>query len=385
MKKDHNSLILIGPLPPPAVGQSLSFQMLCMELRKRNENVQIIDIGGGAVIRKDGAFSIQRAIQYLVPIIKLFFYSFKKKQIVYLTIAQSWNGFLRDFIFIGIAIVMRHKIVVHLKGGNYDGFYKKLGRIRQFVVRHVVGNVNSIIVLSESLRGQFDFLKKKAAIVKIVHNGLPENYPESIKTKDLPKNTSEGIQLLYLSNMIESKGYLHVLHSVHRLNSIGFRVFATFCGEFLLSADTVSYTTTEEAKNDFYKTVECYKLTNSIQYLGPVNASVKINVLERAHFFILPTLYINEGQPISIIEAMAFGCVVVSTRYRSIPEMLDYGNAGILLDTCDSRDITFKIAEIIQNREKFRNYSCAAINRFNSCFSRDAHIRNILKVIYSEG
>ena len=49
-------------------------------------------------------------------------------------------------------------------------------------------------------------------------------------------------------------------------------------------------------------------------------------------FFILPTTYRNEAQPLAIIEALAYGCAVISTPHRAIPEMLAYGDAGILVE-----------------------------------------------------
>ena len=67
----------------------------------------------------------------------------------YLTIAQSWNGFLRDLWFIALAKLGRHRIVLHLKGGSYDNFYDSLGNFRQWVVRKTLSGADCIIVLGD--------------------------------------------------------------------------------------------------------------------------------------------------------------------------------------------------------------------------------------------
>ena len=39
-----------------------------------------------------------------------------------------------------------------------------------------------------------------------------------------------------------------------------------------------------------------------------------------------------EGQPVSIIEALAFKNIVISTKYRSIPDMIDENIEGFFVD-----------------------------------------------------
>lgn len=48
--------------------------------------------------------------------------------------------------------------------------------------------------------------------------------------------------------------------------------------------------------------------------------------------FCFPTLYAAENQPITLIEAMAFGLPIVTTRWRSLPEMLPPDYPGLVAD-----------------------------------------------------
>ena len=48
--------------------------------------------------------------------------------------------------------------------------------------------------------------------------------------------------------------------------------------------------------------------------------------------FLFPTCYLGENQPVNLIEAMAFGLPIVTTRWRSLPEMLPPDYPGLVND-----------------------------------------------------
>jgi glycosyltransferase involved in cell wall biosynthesis len=154
-----------------------------------------------------------------------------------------------------------------------------------------------------------------------------------------------------------------------------------FCGKFLVGSDSKRNATPEEAKADFFSKVHRYGLEKNVFWKGVVEKDRKWKELEQAHFFILPTSYNNEGQPISIIEALSFGCVVISSNYRTIPDMLDYGNAGVLLNSIHSEEIAAEVKRLIENPGRFRTLSKAAYQRYKHKFTREEHLRNLMDVI----
>ena len=77
----------------------------------------------------------------------------------------------------------------------------------------------------------------------------------------------------------------------------------------------------------------------------------KIHELLISDIFILPTNYIYEGQPVSIIEAIAFKNIAISTKYRSIPDMIDENIEGFFVDYGNPQQIFNKIKWIQDNKE----------------------------------
>jgi glycosyltransferase involved in cell wall biosynthesis len=61
-----------------------------------------------------------------------------------------------------------------------------------------------------------------------------------------------------------------------------------------------------------------------------VTGAQKAAAFREADAFCFPTYYQNESQPVSLIEAMAFGLPVLTTAWRSIPELLPADYPGLV-------------------------------------------------------
>ena len=65
----------------------------------------------------------------------------------------------------------------------------------------------------------------------------------------------------------------------------------------------------------------------------------------------------REGIPNSLLEAMAFGMPVISTRHSGIPEAIDHGKTGILLDVCKPDALANEIYNLLNDHDQFKNLS----------------------------
>lgn len=375
-------IVLVGPLPPPFVGQSIAFQMLVDGARKHYLPYAVVNLSGK---RKSygGTASWARALEYIKILFDYFRKSILGKKTIYLTIAQSRHGFFRDFVIIWFAYLKGHRIVCHLKGGNYDNFYEEQPKWMRWVIRKTLLRTDSLLVLGERLRDMYDFEPKLKSRIQVVPNGLPFhlNKPEIPKT--LPENKSKPIRLLYLSNLIESKGYLDLLEAVRILvKEYEIPVECHFCGLFLANKpDDILVHDAVHGQKLFEDFVATNNLEKNAIYRGVVSGEEKNRELPEAHFFVLPTNYNNEGQPISIIEAMAFGNVVVSTDYRAIPDMVVHKKTGFLVPYGQPKVIARVIADATANPEMYSKMSKAALEHFQKHFTCEAHLSRIIPIL----
>ena len=374
-------LLLIGPLPPPATGQSISFEMLQRELRSRGHRVRVVDLSRGAGGAPPGA-SLQRGLQLASALLQCLGALLGGARIVYLTIAQSRSGFLRDAAIVWAAAGFRARIVVHLKGGNYDGFHGAQPPWLRALIRATLRRTSRILVLGERLRAMYDFDARLADRIAVVPNGLPER--RDGRTKPPPRDGAP-LEVLYLSNLIESKGYLDLLEALALLGDahrLPFR--ARFAGSFLVSADDRSGRTAAEAEAHFRERLRSRSLGDAVRWLGPVSGAAKWALLERSHVLVLPTRYVNEGQPVSIIEAMACGCAVIATDHRAIPDLVEDGRTGLLVPFGDPPAIARALASLASNPDRLAAMGAAAVERYRERFTLERHVQTIVPELLGE-
>lgn len=371
-------LLLVGPLPPPVNGQSSAFAMLVEGARARGIPCCVVDLageGGGNNV------SWRRVFDHVGILTDFLRRAAVGRKTVYLTIGQFRAGFLRDMVLIACSSLFRHRIVCHLHGGNYDGFYASQPAWLQRLIRVTLLRADRILILGEKLTAMFEFEPRLRTKLEVVPNGLPYSIAP-LGPKELPPE-GEPIRILFLSNLIESKGYLDLLDAIGllvedwRLNVVGH-----FCGLFIRNpSDDVRVKNVDQARDLFEGFVRAHRLERQVRYRGLVTGADKEAELRAAHFLVLPTWYNCEGQPLSIIEAMAHGCVVIATDYRAIPDLVEDRITGRLVPDRDPRAIAAAIAELAAEPKRYRDLSEAALRRFQRRFTREAHLDRILPLL----
>ena len=210
-----------------------------------------------------------------------------------------------------------------------------------------------------------------------VNNGLPIDRP-----KALNKSKEEVFSILYLSNLIESKGYLDIVEAAILMKEMKIlsKFHFHFAGDFMLnSSQDKSYKTINEARQLFSNLVEENNLSGYITYHGIVQGEKKNNLLQKADVFLLPTYYNVEAQPLTIIEAIAYGCAIFSTNYRGIPEMLINGYNGKYVESNSPYNIAENLMDL--NRGNIQKYSKNSIDLFDKHFTKEQHIHNMINII----
>ena len=89
----------------------------------------------------------------------------------------------------------------------------------------------------------------------------------------------------------------------------------------------------------------------------------------------MPTYYRFEGQPISIIEALAYGLPIISTNYRGIPDMVINKNNGFLINPHSPIEIAEKISILFNDRNLCARMGEASKRIYHNNFSRDLNYR----------
>jgi glycosyltransferase involved in cell wall biosynthesis len=123
-------------------------------------------------------------------------------------------------------------------------------------------------------------------------------------------------------------------------------------------------------------------LEECVTYHGQVIGKQKEKQFTQANIFLLPTSYPWEGQPLSIIEALAFSIPVISCNHKGIPEMVECGRTGLFVKPKAPRSIASAIIDITEDSGRYSNMSLSAREHYEGNFKREVHLNKLIQVIY---
>ncbi|MBK1832397.1 glycosyltransferase family 4 protein [Verrucomicrobiaceae bacterium R5-34] len=379
MNKNH--VCLCGPRPKSAVsGLSLAVELLITGLEERSIPHTVIDAAYGGDVNNAGSFSLKRAFETALVILKVWRH-LPKCDVYYATLSTSTFGFLRDFSTGLVAKALRKRVVFHLHGGGFESFYEKQNILLKWLIRLLYANVDTVVVLGELLKEQFfclgDNIRQKLVVVP---NGLTLGVSDP---GSIVRTTKKRVELLYMSSLMPSKGFKLVLDAVANLTrDEKDTVHLSLCGSFVTATTENDCPIYDEQSLEKY--VEHNSLSNNVTYHGQVLDSEKHRRFMDADIFILPTSYPWEGQPLSIIEAMAYSLPVISCRHKGIPELVDDKVTGCFVRQNDSDAIADAVRSIVSNSEIYESMAVNARVKFKNYFTRGAHMNAILNVIHNE-
>ncbi|MBF0509235.1 MAG: glycosyltransferase family 4 protein [Deltaproteobacteria bacterium] len=371
-------LIMAGPYPPPDNGMSLAFKMLFDGLGRSGEfDPHLVNLASKDSTRRDEGFTFGRLAEvagilfsFIRAVVRV------RPALVYITISQSKLGFLKDALMINLARLAGAAVVVHLHGGNFKGLYLRLSPLSRSMVKRTLARCRFFIVLSRDLAGNFDFVPRWEAGIRIVPNSLPT----AVSSHGLEaKVISRPFNLLFLSPMMLEKGYLDVLEAIAILKQRGYSwVQAYFAGNFLLAHD--HYVDPAEMQAEFQSKIAAWGLSDQARYVGFVSGRDKMALFENNHLFILPTYHVNEGQPLSIIEAMAMGLPVITTNYRGITALIKDGENGFFVPPRSPAAIADQVVQLLNHPDRYTQISRRNIQAAASDFSSATHILRIKEI-----
>ena len=328
-------ILFIAPIPPPINGQSKASIVLLEKLQLENNDAEIINLSKNSL--KNGFNSIRRVFDIITILIDVWSKR-KNNDIIYLSLAESFFGNLRDLFIYGICYKSRHKIFVHMLGGagmkeilSGNGIQKK---INAFFIKKIAG----VIVEGPVNFQTFSKIipKEKIFIVPNFAEDFLFVKDDEIKTKF---SNLESIQILYLSNLIPGKGYDELADAFIELpEPLKKEVNIVFVGGF----------ESKENEDGFVSKIQNYE---GLKYIGKfIDGEKKRELYCKSHVFCLPTYYPFEGQPISILEAYATGCVVITSDHSGIPFIFSDKTNGFIVKKKSILSLKNAIENTLKNK-----------------------------------
>ena len=364
--KNSIKVLIIGQIPPIINGQSLVTKSVLDILVEADYQVEFLPLTN--LNHGNSFFLYFNKLKFYIRIIfKFLTKTIFGNYIIYLNGARSIGGTFRNVPFLIISKILRNKTILHFHCGDIDDFLNGQHSVIKFLLLFTYKLSDKLVILSPTLRNNFSQIINQDNLV-IIENGIRSPFFNSKVIRE-----SEVIKILYLSNLIISKGYFDILIAIdHLVNKLSFtNIECNFCGDFLTSYDDPELNSIEKMKMDFHNYISQNNLIHYVNYKTQVLDEEKNKFLNESHILILPTNYSTEAQPLSIIEAISTGNVIISTNFRAIPDMVINDYNGKFVEFGDPLSIAHNILYFINNPIEFNKYSNNSISIFQKSFTYD--------------
>jgi glycosyltransferase involved in cell wall biosynthesis len=180
-----------------------------------------------------------------------------------------------------------------------------------------------------------DALWFRSRQVEIVPNGIPDPCPDFdaavlprrraryaernqlLARAASPAGVDPVFRVLFLAHCTREKGVFDTLEAVLaanetlRANGSPVRLHLEIAGGFLDDAE----------KDELQQRLADEKVAAQAHYAGFVSGETKTTLLRDSDALCFPTYYSAEGQPVNLIESLAFGLPIITTEWRTIPEL----------------------------------------------------------------
>lgn len=370
----RNRLLFILHLPPPVHGAAMMGKYIhdsklinngfdCHYINLTTAK-DLQDIGKGG-IRKLWKFvkllhTIRKEVRRLKP------------QLVYVTPNAKGGAFYKDFVVVQMLKRLGCRVIVHFHNKGVatrqdhwldDRLYKRFFKDIK------------VILLAEAL---YQDVKKyvKREDVCICPNGIPETCIDEQEVKKV----NETPHLLFLSNLIVSKGVLVLLDACKILKDKGFSFVCDFVGGETAEIDAIK----------FNEAVESRGLEGIAVYQGRKYGEEKTEALQGADIFVFPTYYYNETFGLVNLEAMEWKLPIITTNEGGIPDVVKDGKNGFIvpcqMDKGVNRgpspiELAEAIDKLIRNPQLRHRMGEEGYRKFKQNYTLSAFEHNFAKII----
>jgi glycosyltransferase involved in cell wall biosynthesis len=222
----------------------------------------------------------------------------------------------RDAGFVLIAKAFHKKVIVFIHGWDKE-FERKLRAKCLWLFRCTYFHADAFAVLARDFKGRLESMGYMGPIY-VGRTAVDNTLLLSLRDDNSSRpHSHKPFNVLFLSRIIKEKGIMEALKGFGILRSKNPDVTMTVAGD-------------GEGMEEAKKLIEERKIPD-VRFVGYVSGEEKAKELSRAHCYLFPSY--EEGMPISVLEAMAFGLPVITRPVGALADFFENGAMGYMTES----------------------------------------------------
>jgi len=354
-RQTRRRMLVLAQLPPPEHGAAaVNRQVVNSRLLSKSFDIAVIPIAMSSDLsrlRKFGFLKIWRSLTLFGALARKLLCR-PPPELVYFTLSPAGWAFYRDLALIALIRLAGIRCAFHLHG---RGVAASVGKApwRRHLYRFAFSPAFTI-VLGGALR---DDIKDVAPTDRIfvVPNGIQDTSAQPCSRRRAMERDGPP-RVLFLSNMLAEKGPLILLEALSIVAERGVRFEAQFAGAWRYPI----------SQQSMAEQVRRLGLQERVALLGPVYGEPKAQLLSAADVFVLPTYHRHEALPLAVIEAMMNGLAIITTRVGALPEIIEDGENGELVEPGNVAQLASTLEKLLTDPELRARYGRAARARYEA-------------------
>jgi len=311
------NIVMVGSLPPPIGGISVSFHILVEELQRCSDiSIQVIDVSR---IRRQSCCLVVG----FITLVRAILTKVKSSDVITLSCASTALPSL-GLLLLFLAKCYSKPLIIR-KAAGLD--YVAIGRVRGAVAHFVVKRADLYLA-------QTKFLVSLARQRGLDHVAwFPTHRPLAEKAREPWTGGHRCRRFVFIGQVREHKGVREILAAAARFE--------------------------QEIQVDIYGPVFEDVATDlagerlHVHYGGVLPPDQVTAVLQQHDLFLLPSKHAPEGYPGAIVEALAAGLPVITTRLGGIPEIVDE-RCGLFVEPGDANSLYEAMKKVVEDQEYYQ-------------------------------
>lgn len=370
MSKSKPRVLFIATLPPPNHGAAIVSQQI-KDSNLINDEFQCdwINLSTSRYLNEIGKTNVKKILRITSSFLRTFWLLLTHKyDLCYLTITCHGVGFLKDSPFVLLCKLFNRRILIH---HHNKGMSSDVDRFPYRWLLPLVYNKVKVILLSWNLYSDIEKVVNKEDVF-ICPNGIKinDNFFNNQNVNNVNQNEVKKLpRILFLSNLIESKGVFILLDALKILKEKGFRFICDFVGN----------ESREIYRERFIEEVCNRGLKDMTIYHGPKYGKEKEQYYEQSDVFVFPSYYETFG--LVILEAMAHKKPIVATNEGGIPDIVKDGENGLIAERMNSQSLADCIGKLLKDKELRTRMGIDGFNKLKEFFTTEVFENNMLRII----